>query len=1105
MKSKKILAVILSIALVVTQFSLLGVLTVGAETIKYTALTGREDFTFGVNLHSSTNYTAYSELYTAAVDAASLGAKAFRIGGNPTDEGEYALLESMADLANDFGMKMTLNLPHFLNHLAETVNNEDGSKTYNHYALEDINIDEITAYYSELATRYKGKVATYQLGNEMCNKFYLGGDCGRTYEGNYADVTAAAVLIQAVTDAIHEADPEAKVLVNFSWQHMGFIHGLKSIKLDSTTGLPVTADTLEENVITPTWDYIGIDWYSNGQNDDHLKEDGMPYDYDDIIDAISVYTEDIIVAETNLTPNGWADETQTDSSYIKDADWLAEFAQYAYANEKIKGFFVYELYDNPSYISEDEEGNRTYSKEAFYGLIDADGNKKETYNVIQALYGGTEIARPEITAAPASSLIGENLAYIYSGTAISKMPKTFHNMFEIRGQEVSVNISGADFIEFDFYVEDADMFLQAFKTARMNLRFYLYDETNTYRYAKNLDVEKISKDGWNHIAIATGDLTSNFANFDQGSTSVDYSKINGFTFTISNTLGNAVTNTAISGMNLAIANVCGTKIDRKTESTVGKVVAQFDGADAYTYRVGDNSGTTASNGYGLYTKSLHTYTPVDFTSAEYIEFDIYIEDYERFKENLSAIGSDGTAYNLSLSVFFSTTTKPINANKKHFDITSQITQSGWNHIVLNNTLTNSDFKTNSTAPKNMTKNIAEWKLQSFALNWTDADTATSQYVKAVTLDHGYDFIAMTDVIGTVKERPSNSAIGATVATLTDNSFTYDIHTRLDYIGATTRMTIGEATGIESELLTATDFTKADNIEFDIFTENWGSYGTALKENNLYLYFRMGSDNTAISGNFIQYLEIDNQIIQSGWNHIVIKKSDLTNRSIDWTAVSWFKIGTGGFDGADTKIAFSDSGLDMSMANVIGTIDLTAPTDVMQECINIGKSGINNVKFDSTGFADVSLESTIDISSARIIELDVYVEDNAISTLSFDLENEDGGYASYEFVGLVNGWNHLEIRISDLKVESFDESSINTVALYSTEGAEIYIANFYAADYVDGDANRDGAFDARDLVRTKKVACNATTKGNIIAMDLVGNDYLVKSEDLGQMRKLLLEN
>lgn len=1094
MKNRKLLAVIMAIVLLATQFSMLSVLTVGAETTGYTALTGRDDFTFGVNIHPSISYEAYDETYSTILDVVSLGSDAFRINGNPENEGAYAYFESIADLANEYGLKMTLSTTAFYKRLITETENEDGTTTTTYLTVDEIDLDSIKTYYTDLATRYNGKISSYQLGNEMCNVFFKSGAGGRIYsEEYYQDLTPVAVAIQAATDAIHAVDPEAEVIINFSWQHMGFIHGLKSIKLDSTTGLPATADTAEENIIIPAWDVIGIDWYSNGRNTDSINpEDNEPYDYTDIIDSISVYEEDIIVAETNLTPNGWADDSQTTSSYIEDAAWLAEFATYAYNNSKIKGFYVYELYDEPAYIGEDAEGNRTYNKEAFYGLIDENGNKKETYNVIQALYGGTDTARPEIPAAPQSALIGENIGYIYQGTLNGQMNTNFHQFFNVQNQATSVDLSEADFIEFDFYVEDADMFVATFNTAEVYLRFYIFDVNNRYRDTRHIDVKKVVKDGWNHIAIATGDLTSNFANFAYASgTAPDLTQINGFRFTVYETLGAATHNSAVSGMNLAIANVCGTKLTKKTQSTVGSVVAQFSGDTADSYRVGGNDG----NATGLYTKSIQKFTNIDFATAEYLEFDVYIEDYEAYLENLTVTDANGNANRLAF--FVSNSGVPINAKKKRFDITNQITHSGWNHIVINNTLTGSDFATNSTAPTYISATDMPCDYNCYAIGWVGG-TGT-QTISAV-LPHGYDFIAMTNVIGTVKATPSDSAVGATVTTLTTETYTYEIGKQFNYLGAASRMTIGEATGLESEILTPVDFTDSENIEFDIFVENWGSFGTALSDNELSLRFRIGSNNTKTTANYAQFSTLHEKITQSGWNHISITKSEMFKSSIDWANVCWFQVYV---EGTNKANAFADSALKVSTANVIGTIDLYAPTDVMAERIDIGATGVNAVKFDSTGFADVALESTIDISSARMIELDVYVEDNAISTLSFDLENEDGGYASYEFTGLVNGWNHLAVRVSDLEVDSFDASALATVALYGTAGAEIYVANFYAADYVDGDADRNGEVNVIDLVRSKKVSVAVTDKGNIIAMDLADNDYKVTATDLAALRTLLL--
>lgn len=1237
MKTNKLLAIVLCVAMIVTQFAMLGVSAETTDTtVTYEALTGREEFLMGVNIHHFVNTPSYTETYSALCDAENLGSNIIRINGSPADAASYSYFKSVADAAADKGMQTMLANVGFSNYISvtETV---DGVKTTRPLTVEELDLAAITAHYTEMATAFKGSIKYYQLGNEMDNIFYTGGGFGRTYNSGYADVTVAAMAIDAAAKAIKSVDPDAKVIVNFVSQHLGFIHGLKSVDIDSAT----------EGVQTASWDYIGMDWYSNMRNTDSINpEDNEPYDYIDNINDLAVYDEPIIICEANRRPKGWLDEEQTQVDYSEDVSWLADFLTYCYGSQDVLGFIAYELFDEPEKRAYDEEGNEIFYKEAHYGLIDKDGNKKDAYNVLQALYGGTDVARDTITAPTGIETLGEPIKTAFNTVEESKIYKNFNykennvkdsTIITATGFE-AVDFSEAEYIEFDFYVEDVNALKAAMENAGASLRFYLKANTAT-RWAQNITMHLLKRDGWNHIVLKKSD-------FSKSNGSDPWSAVDTFQIAFDGILtatGAATYMNATSGMKVAVSNLQATKLTRTTESTVGTLIENQLPSSTIVGKFGDSSGYANDNGAYSYRKQNLTAT--DLSTAEYFEFDIYVNDYDALMTSLKQ-DINGNALSLDLVFSISSNATGTDSNNYYrYNLASQITHSGWNHIVLKNVWGSN--KSNNLAVPIKAASFSAAAIKSYGIRFITKVDAT--------IPAGFDLFAMTNVIATKRVVPTENTFVPSEITLPADTSLKALGTKFIDTGTQTKATIS-----------STNISTVDYIEFDFFVESYGAlkkemeakgptgmnlllssnaddmFNTAIKlpffdqvkhsgwnhivvpnttsdqcdESAIvayYVYFsgtnssvnqanananmnialaniqgtsiaKPEMDNVAVNeiaiyedmkseslgSNFNSairielnnainikfgsdnptYIEFDlfvqdydkfisaaanndlvlrisssaesynldsltvrnvqQYITKSGWNHIQIPFANFAKGSTSGTFdAAAFKQCRFYFGGTATNSTGEAKGLIFAVANLAATADMIIPDEVMPEH-NAIIDDVQTITIGGEGNYMIDLSaSPKDISKDNLFEMDVYVQDTALTSLTVMFVDATGeATATHTFTELVYGWNHLALRLDDFDyVEGFDKEQVIACVLLAEAGAKITVANFYTATYVKGDGNRDGLLDIRDLVAMKKYAIGITLAsgmtGNGVAMDVKGDDYKVNAQDLSALRCYLL--
>lgn len=315
-----------------------------------TKLTGRENFVFGVTGHCR-SYPSYpvTQLEEQIRLAASLGSKVYRFNFNPKKEENYLYLDSVLTLCEAYGMEMMLVLDE----------------------LKGLTPNDLKNYHTAIAKRFKGRIAYYQVYNET-DVYCLKNDDGSLYKNpapdgrsltdyNPAHVKECVEKMKLSCEAIHAADPAAKLVINFSDWHIGLLE-----------------EYVKQGV---KFDIVGIDWYSNSDRS-KLEEKMLP-----LLES-TFPRHKFMICECNLWMN---DKEHTEE---EQAAWLEDFTVRLYKNtdSRFLGIIYYELLDEPHIAASSDK----YNGEAFFGLVHNDengvpGQVKLGYKKLQELIGGHDV------------------------------------------------------------------------------------------------------------------------------------------------------------------------------------------------------------------------------------------------------------------------------------------------------------------------------------------------------------------------------------------------------------------------------------------------------------------------------------------------------------------------------------------------------------------------------------------------------------------------------------------------------------------------------------------------------------------------------------------
>lgn len=241
------------------------------------------------------------------------------------------------------------------------------------------------------------------------------------------------------------------------------------------------------------------------------------------------------------------------------------------------------------------------------------------------------------------------------------------------------DVSSSDYIEFDLYLENADLF-KGYANNNNPVYLSLYTDglfgNEAHAAGKRADLAFSShldslKDGWNHIKIKRSTAVTRG---QPNSNKVVWSKVSGVAFTT----GSANIYPASGKARALIVNVCGTLAEwtliPDLPDNVVEQINEISGSSLGAY-FGYTSDRIFAEGIG----------PYDFSQCNSIEFDLYVSDYEALKKTFEECPR-GEQLALVLSSvplkLFSQYNKPRTYYSVHCDISDKITKTGWNHIKL---------------------------------------------------------------------------------------------------------------------------------------------------------------------------------------------------------------------------------------------------------------------------------------------------------------------------------------------------------------------------------------------------------------------------------------
>lgn len=304
----------------------------------------RDGFQWGVSAHANTSSAVYPRhQLTAQLDKAkSLGIGLYRTNLSPRYDPvrqsyDWSYLDEVVEGAYARGMKVYLVLLADANNDSELPHDAQGRPDF-------------FAYGRAVAEHYRGKVAYYQLANELERDCIRGeaydGDQPSHYDDRYFKVRD---FIRAFGDGIRAGDPDAKRALNIGWLHTGFLQRLNS-------------DGVK-------WEVTGYDWYR---------------EVDPMMSVLNILQgfpqQEILIAESNRN------EGSLNGKEAEQAAYITQVANEVYhrAPSKVRGYLVYELLDQSNIAG----------GEGSYGLVHYDstaysiGSDKPAFGAYKRVIAG---------------------------------------------------------------------------------------------------------------------------------------------------------------------------------------------------------------------------------------------------------------------------------------------------------------------------------------------------------------------------------------------------------------------------------------------------------------------------------------------------------------------------------------------------------------------------------------------------------------------------------------------------------------------------------------------------------------------------------------------
>ena len=300
------------------------------------------DYDYGITGHHR-GYAAYpeSQLETQIRLAAELGVRIYRFNFNPQSEDDFAYMDRVLALCEAYGLKMMLVLDEY-----------KGTPT------------QLSQMHEQIAKRYRGRIAYYQIFNET-DVYAMHKDDGTIYHQpvgtgevlahfNPERVSEITEKLRASIAVFREHDPDAKLVINFSYRHYAILKAFVDAGL--------------------SWDVIGVDWYSNMGTHEVFEQfllnvqKELP-DFEYMICECNIWAHDVFTEEQRQ------EYLETLVGALADSDV-----------ENLTAIIFYELLDEPAF------GNG----ESYFGFVENDihgkpGDKKPVYTAMQQHLCGGEV------------------------------------------------------------------------------------------------------------------------------------------------------------------------------------------------------------------------------------------------------------------------------------------------------------------------------------------------------------------------------------------------------------------------------------------------------------------------------------------------------------------------------------------------------------------------------------------------------------------------------------------------------------------------------------------------------------------------------------------
>jgi hypothetical protein len=196
--------------------------------------------------------------------------------------------------------------------------------------------------------KYDKYFSTVEVGNEEETQIILSSAFDGTKESHYDPEKTKLLMIclKGFTDGIKSVNPSKKIILSLGWIHFNYLHQLQNYDIK--------------------FDIIGYHWYSN------MGDITIHKNYGNIINYVyKKFRKPIWITEFNYR-NG-----SLNRQHLKQKSYLENSLINILNNKHVKGFFIYELFDEPAL-------KPRKPTEIAYGLLkknslSGDYSKKEAY------------------------------------------------------------------------------------------------------------------------------------------------------------------------------------------------------------------------------------------------------------------------------------------------------------------------------------------------------------------------------------------------------------------------------------------------------------------------------------------------------------------------------------------------------------------------------------------------------------------------------------------------------------------------------------------------------------------------------------------------------